>query len=429
MPMPTVLLIGTLDTKGPETAYLRDRIQSLGCRTLVLDSGILGEAVGIEPDINRRTVAGAAGSTIEKLRNAGTRGKAVEEMLRGVRKIGLELFSAGKIHGVASLGGAEGAVLAAAAMKELPVGVPKLIVSPLASGHRRFGPFVGTKDILVMHSVVDILGLNKVSLEVFDNAAAAIAGMAVSYESRQSQQTGYGVSRVQGSGAGKARPGRSVAATMLGNTTRPLMRIKTRLEDQGFEFVIFHANGVGGPAMEELVEKGLFDGVVDYTLSEVAGQVAGGFHVGGPGRLSAAARRGLRQVVVPGCLDFIVFGARNEVPEKFRDRPTYYHNPEFTLVRLTRDEQLAAACFVAEKLKVAQGPVSLVVPLQGGSIMDKEGGAFWDPETNRLCREALRDGLGSGVKYREVDAHINDDAFADAVLEETLAMMGHSAKV
>ncbi|HEY2931253.1 MAG TPA: Tm-1-like ATP-binding domain-containing protein [Acidobacteriota bacterium] len=425
--MPTVLLIGTLDTKGPETAYLRNRLQKLGCQTLVLDSGILGEAQGIEPDIDRRVVARAAGSTIEALRNAGTRGEAVGEMLRGVRKIGLDLYRAGKIHGVASLGGAEGAVLAAAAMKELPIGVPKLIVSPLASGHRRFGPFVGTKDILVMHSVVDILGLNKVSLEVFDNAAAAVAGMAAAYEKKAAQRSASPGQSLQSPPLERAQKGRSIAATMLGNTTRPLMRIKPQLEDRDFEFVIFHANGVGGPAMEELIIQGLFDGVIDYTLSEVAGQVAGGFHVGGPARLDAAAKQGLPQVVVPGCLDFVVFGARHEVPEKFRGRPTYYHNPEFTLVRVTRNEQLEAAQFVAQKLKVARGPVSLLVPLRGGSIMDKEGGAFWDPETNRLCNEVLRGGIGARVKYREVDAHINDDVFADAVLEEMLALMENSS--
>ena len=317
--MATVLLIGTLDTKGPETAYLRDRVRELGCDTLVLDSGILGEAVGIEADFNRSKVAEAAGTTIDALRNAGTRGKAVEEMLKGVRRITLELFGEGKIQGVASLGGAEGAVLAAAAMKVLPVGFPKLIVSPLASGHRKFAPFVGTKDIMVMHSVVDILGLNAVSRTVFDNAAGAIAGMAKAYAKRSSLPPTQ----------------RSVAATMLGNTTRPLMHIRPKIEAHGVDFVIFHANGVGGPAMEELIDQGYFSAILDYTLSEVAGYIAGGFHNGGATRLDAAAKSGIPQVIVPGCLDFMVFGARHEVPEQFRDRPMYYHNPEFTLVRLT----------------------------------------------------------------------------------------------
>lgn len=409
--MATVLLIGTLDTKGPETAYLRDRVRELGCNTLVLDSGILGGAVGIEADFTRQQVAIAAGSTIDDLRNAGTRGKAVEEMLKGVRKIALELFADGKIHGVASLGGAEGAVLAAAAMKVLPVGFPKLIVSPLASGHRKFAPFVGTKDVMVMHSVVDILGINPVSRAVFDNAAGAIAGMARAYESRQATPA-------------LTNTRKAIAATMLGNTTRPLMHIKPVIEAKNMDFVIFHANGVGGPAMEELIPQGTFAAILDYTLSEIAGFVAGGFHNGGPDRMEAAGKFGIPQLIVPGCLDFIVFGAKHEVPETLRDRPMYYHNPEFTLVRLTRDEQLRATQLVVEKLNKATGPVSVMVPLGGGSVMDIQGGAFWDAEWNEHCRNELRQGLNKQIRYREVEGHINDNSFAEVVLAELLELMG-----
>jgi uncharacterized protein (UPF0261 family) len=405
--MATVLLIGTLDTKGPETAYLRDSVRANGCDTLVLDSGILGEAEGIDADFTRQVVAKAAGSNIDALRNAGTRGKAVEEMLKGVRKITLDLFAEGKIHGVASLGGAEGAVLAAAAMKVLPVGFPKLIVSPLASGHRKFAPFVGTRDIMVMHSVVDILGLNTVSMAIFDNAAGAIAGMARAYAS----------------GTKKVSERKAVAATMLGNTTRPLMHIKADVEAAGYDFVIFHANGVGGPAMEELIPENAFAGVLDYTLSEVAGQIAGGFHVGGPSRLDAAGEAGIPQVIVPGCLDFVVFGAKHEVPEAYSGRPTYYHNPEFTLVRVTRAEQIAAAEFVVEKLNKARGPVSVLMPMGGGSIMEIEGGDFWEPEILQACAEVFRSGLNAHIQYREIDAHINDPAFAETALEELLSIL------
>jgi len=405
--MATVLLIGTLDTKGPETAYLRDRVREQGCETLVLDSGILGEAVGIEADFNRRRVAEAAGANIDALRSAGSRGKAVEGMLKGVRKIALELLVEGKIHGAVALGGAEGSVLAAAAMKELPIGFPKLIVSPIASGHRRFGPFVGIRDVMVMHSVVDILGLNPISTAIFDSAAAAIGGMAKAYEAHK-PLTAY-------------RP--AIAATMLGNTTKPLMRIRPRVEEQGYDFVIFHANGVGGPAMEDLIAQGRFTAVVDYTLSEVAGQIAGGFHIGGSSRLDAAAQAGIPQVIVPGCLDFIVFGARSEVPDQFKDRPMYYHNPEFTLVRLTAEEQLAAVDFVIQKLNQATGKVTVVIPLGGGSIMDIQGGAFWQPELNQECWSRLKNGLKPDIHCREVEAHINDDAFADAVFDELMQII------
>jgi uncharacterized protein (UPF0261 family) len=376
-----------------------------------MDSGILGEAVGCEADITRQEVALAAGATIEALRNAGTRGKAVEEMLKGVRKLTLELSEGGKIHGVVSLGGAEGAVLAASAMKVLPIGFPKLIVSPIASGHRKFGPLIGTRDTMVMHSIVDILGLNAISRTIYDNAAAAIAGMAMAYETKARN-------------VNADKPRKAIAATMLGNTTRPLMHIRPRFEEAGYDFVIFHANGVGGPAMEELIAQNQFAGVLDYTLSEVAGHAAGGFHDGGTARLDAAAKAGIPQVIVTGCLDFVVFGHRDEVPEKYHGRPTYYHNPEFTLVRLTRDEQLAAARFLVEKLNRATGPVTVIAPLGGGSVMDKEGGAFWEPETNRLVRETIKNGLKSSIRYQEIAGHINDDAFADAVFEEMIRVLG-----
>jgi uncharacterized protein (UPF0261 family) len=400
--MATVLLIGTLDTKGPETAYLRDCVQAMGCETLVLDSGILGEANGITADFTRSVVAQAADSTIEALRNAGTRGKAVEEMCKGVRRIALELHAQGRIHGVVSLGGAEGAVLAASAMKVLPLGFPKLIVSPLASGHRKFAPFVGTKDVTVMHSVVDILGLNPVSRPIFEQAASAIAGMAKGYAQRQTPP--------------RTRP--AIAATMLGNTTRPLMHIRPQFEQMNADLVIFHANGVGGAAMEELIHQGYFAGVLDYTLSEIAGYIAGGFHNAGNTRMDATAETGIPQVVVTGCLDFVVFGAKHEVPDSYAGRPMYYHNPEFTLVRLTLEEQQKAYEFLANKLNQATGKVSVLVPLKGGSIMDIEGGAFWQPEWNAQLRQQLRQALQPHVQYQEVDAHINDSSFAEVAFHE-----------
>lgn len=405
--MPTVLLIGTLDTKGRETAYLSERVKFHGCDTLVLDSGILGEADRIRADFPRSVVAEAAGSTIDALRNAGTRGKAVEEMLKGVRKIALDLHAQGRIHGVAALGGAEGSVLAAAACKALPIGFPKLIVSPIASGQRKFAPFVGTKDVMVMHSIVDILGLNEVSRTVFESAAAAIAGMAKAHEMRPAPPP--------------FRP--AIAATMLGNTTKPLMRVRPEIEQAGYDFVIFHANGVGGVAMEELVDEGAFVAVLDYTLSEIAGCVAGGFHNGGTARMDAAAQAGIPQLIVPGCLDFMVFGAKHEVPEHLRDRPMYYHNPEFTLVRLTADEQRAAYRMLIDKLNAATGAVTVLVPLGGGSVMDVAGGAFWQPELNAELRGMLREGIKADIRYVEIDAHINDDAFADATTAEMLRLM------
>ena len=249
-----ILLIGTLDTKGPEIAYVRDRIRALGGDALILDSGILGEPVDIVPDITRSDVALAAGSTIDALRNAGTRGAAVEKMKEGVKQVTLDLFAQGKLHGVLCLGGAEGAVLGATAMRALPIGVPKILVTPLASGKRTFGTFMGTRDIFVLHSVIDIAGLNPIHCTVFDNAAAAAVGMA---------QAGY---HPIDSAANDGK--RYVALTMLGNTTKAVMRVKERIAAHGYESIIFHSNGVGGPAMEDLAERGMFTAVIDYTTDE-----------------------------------------------------------------------------------------------------------------------------------------------------------------
>jgi uncharacterized protein (UPF0261 family) len=407
---PTVLIIGTLDTKGPETSYLQERIEALGCTTLVLDSGILGEADGIVPDVSRQEVAIAAGSTIDAVRNAGSRGAAVERMRIGVRKLALELYAARRIDGVVALGGAEGSVLATAAMKALPLGLPKLLVSPIASGRRPCGMFTGTKDVLVMHSVVDILGLNAVSSHIFDNAAAAIAGMATSF-ARQSARIGE-----------RTSPRKQIAATMLGNTTQPLMIVRRALAERGYDLVIFHANGVGGPAMEELIEQDYFDGVIDFTLSELPGNSVGGFHDGGPTRMDVAGAKGIPQLIVPGCVDFIICPPKHQVPEQFKGRPSYFHNPEFTLVRVTREEQLHVARLLARKLNASTGPVVVVVPTNGLSIANHPNGEFWDPETDALFRAELQSQLRRGVTYMEFDGHINDEAFAHYVLDLALTL-------
>src|SRR4029077_16287552 len=294
--IPTVVLIGTLDTKGPEIAYLRDRIRETGLQTCVLDAGILGEAVGIVADISRQEVAIASGADIEQIRNAGSRGAAVEKMMRGVAEVCRRVHAEGKCQGVISLGGAEGAVLASAGMQVLPLGVPKLIVTPLASGRRHFGPFVGIRDVMVMHSVIDILGLNTVSKLIFDQAAGAIVG-AVQRMAGAPRPATFAKSKV-------------VALTMLGNTTKAVEAIKLQLDARGYEPIIFHSNGVGGAAMEEMIREGRIGAVIDYTIDEFTDHLVGGFHDAGPARLDAAAEIGLPQVVVPGCVDFFVQGPK-----------------------------------------------------------------------------------------------------------------------
>jgi uncharacterized protein (UPF0261 family) len=402
---PGIALIGTLDTKGAEIGYVRDRLRALGARPLVVDSGILGEPDGIEPDVTRADVARAAGHDLAEIRRAGSRGAAVQLMLEGVRAVVLEAYGEGRVHAVLCLGGAEGALLGAAAMHALPVGVPKLIVSPAASGRRPFGPFIGEGDVTVMHSVIDILGLNRISRAIFDNAAAAIAGMA--------RDAGRPVLEL-GS--------KCVGITMLGQTTPGVMRVRDVLVEAGHEPVIFHANGVGGPAMEHLVEAGALGGVIDYTLSELANSLMDGIHTTGPDRLRVAGRHGLPQVVVPGCVDFFNQGPRDSLPDRYRSRKSYFHNPVATLVRLDAGEETALGRIVAERLNEARGPVRVVAPTRGFSLADAEGGDLWDPEADRAFLQSLQDALRPDIPYEAVDAHVDDPAFADVVAERYLTM-------
>lgn len=414
---PIVILIGTLDTKGPEIAYLRDRIHEAGVETQVLDSGILGEAIGITADISRQDVARAAGTTLDAIREEGRtkgRGAAVEIMMKGVAASCARLHREGRCHGVVSLGGAEGAVMAAHAVQVLPVGIPKIIVTPLASGRRTFHPFVGIRDVMVMHSVIDILGINSVSRLIFDQAAGAAAGAAKAVFSAQ-------ISRPV------SDPRKVVGITMLGNTTKAIQHtIKPRLEEKGYEVLIFHSNGVGGAAMEEMIRENRIGGVVDYTTDELTDHLVGGFHDAGPRRLEAAGEKGIPQVVVPGCVDFFVQGPRESIPEKWRGRKAYFHNPSFTLLRTSRDEQLEVARRMAAKLNAAKGPVAVALPAAGLSIPNKPGGEFWDPETDRLFRAELTSNLRKEIRRVEVDAHINDEKFAGTVLDLYLEIAGRN---
>ena len=408
-PEPGIALVGTLDTKGAEIAYVRDRLLALGTQPVVIDSGILGEP-GCRADVGREEVARAGGHDLDDVRRAGSRGAAVELMLEGVRATCLRLYADGSIRAVLCLGGAEGALLGAAAMHALPVGVPKLIVSPSASGRRAFGPFVGEADVMVMHSVVDILGLNEIARTIFDNAAAAVAGMV--------------------RGAGRPLTGlgeRCVGITMLGQTTPGVMRVREALIEAGQEPVIFHANGVGGPAMESLIESGALGGVIDYTLSELANSLLDGIHATGPDRLRVAGRHGVPQVVVPGCVDFFNQGPRELLPERYRGRKTYFHNPVATLVRLSSDEETELGSMVAERLNEARGPVRVVVPTGGFSLADAEGGDLWDPEADRAFVDAFRDALRPDIPFEQVDAHVDDADFAELVADRYLSILEEPA--
>jgi len=404
-PSLSIALIGTLDTKGEEIAYVAARLRSLGAEPVVIDSGILGEP-GTQADVTREDVAREAGYELAAIQDAGSRGAAVELMQEGVRAVCLRLWLEGRLNGALCLGGAEGALLGAAAMQALPVGVPKLIVSPSASGRRAFGPFVGESDVVVMHSVVDILGLNPIARAVFDNAAAAVVGMARD-AGRPLQDLGA----------------RTVGITMLGHTTPAVVRIRAALERAGHEPVVFHANGVGGPAMERLAAAGALAGIVDYTLSELANSLMDGLHATGPDRLRVAGAHGLPQVVVPGCVDFFNQGARATVPAEYRDRRSYFHNPVATLVRLEPEEMAELGRVVAERLNDARGPVHVLVPTAGFSLADVDGGDLWHPTADAAFVETLAAELGADIPLELVDTHVNDPAFADLVAARYLALV------
>jgi uncharacterized protein (UPF0261 family) len=322
----------------------------------------------------------------------------VKLMQAGVREIVAELYRDGRIDGALCLGGAEGALIGAAAMQELPVGVPKLIVSPSASGPRAFGPFMGRRDVTVMHSVIDILGINPVSRAVFDNAVAAVVGMA--------RDAGAPVA-----GLGE----RSVGVTMLGQTTPGAMAACELLEELGWNPVVFHANGVGGPAMEDLIASSALAGVIELSISELANSLFGGVHATGESRLTVAGEHGVPQVVTPGCADFFNQGALDTVPERWRDRPLYHHNPVATLVRLDGAEMVELGRMIAERLNAARGPVAVVAPTRGYSLIDVEGGPLWDHEADLALIETLEAELREGIPVERVDTTVNDPEFGRLV--------------
>jgi uncharacterized protein (UPF0261 family) len=398
---PGVLLIGTLDTKGDEIAFVARELAESGCRPVVLDSGILGEAAWDGADFPRAAVARAAGRTLGQLAEL-SRGDALGLMAEGVKEIALALAREGRIEGALCIGGA-GVSLAVPAFEALGHGFPKLLVTPLASGQRKFAAFVDTADTAVMHSVADIMGINDVTEPVFVEAAGFIAG-AVHARRRLMRRDGQA-------------HGYLVAASMNGNTTPALMYAKKQLASRGAELVTFHANGTGGRAMEQLAKRYLFRAVLDYTTTELAGEVVGGLMSAGAARMEVAGQLGLPQVLVPGCLDLITAGRYEETEKNWPGRLLYRHNPEFTLVRLTRDEMAVLGRYFADKANRAVGPVRICVPLNGFSVPNHPEGPFWDPDADHAFVAALEERLSGEIAVDLVEAHINDVVFVDHVLD------------
>lgn len=400
--MPTVVLLGTLDTKGHEYAFVRDRLRAADADVLLVDVGV-HEPEGSEPDVTRQEVAAAADEDVAALAAAGDRGAAVEAMGRGAEALLMRLHAEGRVGAVLALGGSGGSSIAARAMRALPIGVPKLLVSTVASGDTR--PYVGASDIAMLYSVTDVAGVNRVSARVLANAAAAVAAMA-------------GVGDIE---LGAERP--LVGATMFGVTTPAVTAARERLEADGYEVLVFHATGTGGQSLEGLVRHGFLAGVLDLTTTELADELVGGVLSAGPDRLEIAGELGLPQVVSLGALDMVNFGPEASVPERFAGRTFYVHNPTVTLMRTTAEECRELGATIARKLSAAKGPTALFVPLRGLSAIDVEGGPFHDPQADAALFAALREGLAEHVELLELDTDVNDPAFAHAMVERLEAMM------
>lgn len=397
-----VFLFGTLDTKGIETAFVRDRLAALGVESLIVDTGCLGEPA-IAADVSREAVFEAAGTSLAQLQQRGDRGEAVARAAEGVANLVSKWYAAGKVTGVVGLGGSAGTTIATSAMRTLPLGVPKVMVSTLASGQVR--PWVGDKDILMLNSVVDILGINRISRTILDQAARAMAGMVL-------------LPRDQGTVSDKPL----IAASMFGVTTPCVMKAREILEQAGYEVLVFHATGNGGQAMESLIADGVFAGVLDITTTELADELVGGILSAGPQRLTAAGRGGIPQVVSVGALDMVNFGPQETVPEKFRDRTFYRHNPTVTLMRTTPDENRRLGEEIGAKASAASGPTAVLLPLQGVSAIDRTGQPFDDPAARQSLFAGLRSTCGS-TEVVECDHHINDPAFAERAARTLLELL------
>ncbi len=395
--MATVVLLGTFDTKGREYAFLADRIREHGVEVLLVDAGIVGEPL-LAADIPREEVASAVGADVAALAAGGDRGAAVETMARGAAKVVARLHAEGRLDAIGGLGGSGGSALVTHAMRALPVGVPKLMVSTVASGDTT--PYVGSVDVTMMYSVVDISGINQISARILANAAGALAGMATATLPS----------------LGAERP--LVVASMFGVTTPCVTTARERLEELGYEVLVFHQTGAGGGSLEELIKAGFIAGSLDVTTTEFCDTVAGGVFPAVPDRLESAGARGIPQVVSLGALDMVNFGPVDSVPERYRARNLYVHNPTITLMRTNPDECRAIASLIAAKLNAATGPTELFIPLRGVSMIATEGGVFHDPEADAALFDALRAELDRAkVTLHELDVDVNDESFALAMAD------------
>lgn len=399
-----VVIVGALDTKGVDFAFVKQLIEQHQLDTLVVDFGVLGEPA-FPPAITRSQVAAAGRADLGALQAGDRKDQAMQAMADGLAVIVKQLFEQGQLDGILGMGGTGGTSIAAAAMRTLPVGVPKLIVSTIGGGD--VSAYAGSRDITFMPSIVDVAGINRISRAIYANAAGAIAGMVQM--------------RSAGDGGDKAL----VAASMFGNTTAAVERAKALLEQSGYEVLVFHATGAGGRTMESLIADGFIAASLDITTTELADYVCGGVFSAGPERCLAAARAGIATVLVPGCVDMANFGAIETVPEHYRDRNLYQWNPNVTLLRTGVEENRRIGELLAGAANRSGGPVAVLLPLGGVSMLDSPGGRFWDPEADRACYDAIKSTLRPDIRVVELDYNINDARFADAAADVLLHMLAH----
>lgn len=400
--MKTIAIAGTFDTKGNEYVYVKELIESLGFGTFTIHTGVF-ESI-FEPDVSNKEIAEAAGIDIETLVRKKDRALATEMLSKGMEKLIPELYKQGKFDGIISFGGTGGTSLVTPAMRKLPIGVPKIMVSTVASGNT--SQYVGTSDIVMIPSIVDVAGLNSISTKIFTNAVFAIAGM-LKFENKKVVEK---------------KP--LVAATMFGVTTPCVTAASKYLENRGYEVLVFHATGVGGQTMESLIDDGFIEGVLDLTTTEWADEIIGGVLNAGPHRLEAAAKNNIPQVVSVGAIDMCNFGPYETVPEKFKGRNLYKHNPTVTLMRTTVEENESIGKKIVEKLNMAKEKTVLLLPLKGVSAIDVEGQVFYGAEEDKMLFDTLREGVNKDiVEIVEMDCAINDIEFAEAAAQKLIDLM------
>lgn len=404
----TIACVGTLDTKGIDIEYIKNILKKKGHNTLVIDTGIMGEP-HTPPDITRQEVLRAAGKTMEEIIGIGDQGKCAKIMADGLTNLMMDLLSAGKIHGVVSIGGGMGASISTTAMKALPVGLPKVMVAHKvgqAGGHL----YVGTKDVTLMPSICDPQGLNKVSTKIFANAAGAVAGMVEVAEIQEAMNFAN-------------RP--MIVMSENGTTYQCASKVAENLEEAGYEVVIFGGAGIGGRCQEECVRDNPVIGVIELDIYEIMGEILNAAAASGPDRMETAGKKGIAQIVTPGSADFVAFLGPETVPSRYRtgNRKFVAHNPQATLMRVTAEEFKIGGKVIADKLNKAKGPVRVLIPTRGFSSLDQEGQPFYDPETDKILIDTLKDHLKPSIPFREVDVHINDPMFAKEVFQEFLKLV------